>query len=77
MGDGSSIEPVVNGYHCDPSCPYLQKWDHPFWHHTAWCWRNLVDLSWHDYWIAAFLRGDATDIMEKVRGVGRTKPTNC
>ena len=65
-----------DGYHCSPDCPYLARWAHPFWHHTAWCWRNLTDLNWHDYWLADCTHGDASPTMEKVRHAGRTKHPN-
>ena len=69
----TSMKPITNGEHCSSECPYLAKWNHPFFHHTAWCWRNLVDLDWYDYWQAACLSGNATAEMEAVRNDGRTR----
>ncbi len=61
-----------DGFHCAEDCPYLQIWEHPFYHHSAWCWRNLIDLNWHDFWIASCERDNAASTMEKVRHAGKT-----
>jgi len=77
LGSGGLVRVLAeDGYHCSAECPYLARWEHPFWHHTAWCWRNLVDLKWHDYWMADCTDGDASPTMEKVRNAGRTKRPN-
>jgi hypothetical protein len=65
-----------DGHHCSPDCPFLAKWEHPFWHRTAWCWRNLTDLQWHDYWLADCTQRDADPTREKVRNAGRTQQPN-
>ena len=50
----TSLEPSpdIENELCNPDCPYLQKWDHPFYHSSAWCWKQMRDLKWHDFWIA-------------------------
>lgn len=77
VGSGGLVRVLAeDGYHCSPDCPYLARWDHPFWHHTAWCWHNLKDLHWHDYWLADCTRANSSETMEKIRRAGRTKPPN-
>lgn len=65
-----------DGHHCSPDCPFLAKWDHPFYHHTAWCWKNMTNLKWYDYWLADCTHRNATPTMEKMRHAGRTKHPN-
>jgi hypothetical protein len=36
------------GEHCQMMCPYMKMWEHPFWHHTAWCEYLLKDLFYYD-----------------------------
>ena len=38
--------------HCLGACPYLDVWRHPFWNHTAWCWKQMRDLAYYDGLIA-------------------------
>jgi hypothetical protein len=30
----------------------LDVWRHPFFHHTAWCWKQMRDLAYYDGLIA-------------------------
>lgn len=61
---------------CAPSCPFLAQWDHPYWHHTAWCWKQMRDLNWYDYWIADCLSAEPSD-MAQHRDGGRTQAPNA
>ena len=38
--------------HCRRECPYMEAWSHPFWHQTAWCWKQMRDLAYYDGLIA-------------------------
>lgn len=46
-------KPEFLGDHCSPECPFLKPYEHPYYHHTAWCNRVEDDLIWWDYWIAS------------------------
>ena len=37
---------------CKRECPYMDVWQHPFYHHTAWCWKQMRDLGYYDGLIA-------------------------
>jgi hypothetical protein len=37
---------------CKRECPYLQEWEHPFFYHGAWCWKQMRDLEYYDGLIA-------------------------
>ena len=58
--------------HCEPNCPFLKQWDHPYWHHTAWCWKQMRDLGWYDYWLADCINNEP-DPIEKYKSSGRTE----
>ena len=68
-----SVSPIIEGYHCSEKCPYLEKWDHPFYHHSAWCWKLLKNLSFYDAYLADCQHEETDVTMEKVRNDGRTK----
>jgi hypothetical protein len=76
VGSGELVRVLSDdGFHCSPDCPFLAKWDHPFWHHTAWCSKMLRDLTWHDYWLPVC--DETMDAkMEAIRSAGRTKHPN-
>lgn len=38
--------------HCSRKCPHLVEWEHPFWHHNAWCDLQMRDLSFYDGYLA-------------------------
>lgn len=62
---------------CKPDCPYLAKWEHPFFYHTAWCWHMMRDLDWYDYWQARCINDQPNAQLLKIRDCGRTKPPNA
>lgn len=66
-------KPDTDSRTCDPSCPFLAQWSHPYWHHTAWCWKQMRDLDWHDYWLADCL-DNAPSPLAQHRAAGRTEP---
>lgn len=37
---------------CKAECPYMETWTHPFYHHTAWCWKQMRDIGYYDGLIA-------------------------
>ena len=39
---------VMDGTHCDPSCPFLIKKDGC----EGWCKLKNADLDWYDYYLA-------------------------
>ena len=45
-------QPIHDDGHCLGKCPYLDVWRHPFFHHTAWCWKQMRDLAYYDGLIA-------------------------
>jgi len=59
--------------HCDPGCPFLFPWDHPYLHHSAWCWKQMRNLGWHDYWLADCINNEPDRVLEKHKTSGRTK----
>lgn len=59
--------------HCSPQCPYLRKWEHPFWHHTAWCWKQMRDLNFYDYWLADCINNEPDKALSNIRNCGNTK----
>ena len=61
---------------CKSDCPYLAKWEHPFWHHTAWCWHLMKNLSFYDYWQAECLTTVPNEELVKIRNYGRTLAPN-
>ena len=73
---GLGCLPDVEHGLCNPNCPHLDKWKHPFWHNTAWCWHMMKDLSWYDYWIADCIDGKPDKKMIKIKECGRTDPPN-
>ena len=66
-------KPVVDGHHCG-KCPYLVKYQHPFFHYTAWCWHQMKDLSFYDYWLADCIDGEPDEKLLKIQNSGVTKP---
>jgi len=62
---------------CKPDCPHLAKWEHPFWHHTAWCWHLMRDLDWYDYWQARCINSQPDAQLLRIRDCGRTMPPNA
>lgn len=43
---------------------------------TAWCWKQMRDLNWYDYWIADCLSAELSD-MAQHRDGGRTQAPNA
>jgi hypothetical protein len=60
--------------HCGRDCPYRKPYEHPFYHHTAWCWKQMKVLEWYDYWLADCVSGDPDAYLVKIRNSGVTKP---
>lgn len=71
----AELKPIIGegGDHCSPDCPYLAKCEHPYWHHTAWCWKQMRDLGWYDYWIADCVHNSPDERLVKIKGSGNTK----
>lgn len=49
---------------CDPSCPFLVPFNHPYYSHSAFCSHLKKDLSWHDYWLSDCIREKTNEIAE-------------
>lgn len=50
MADNQAM-PTPDGF-CKMECPYMETWNHPFFHNTAWCWKQMRDLGYYDGLIA-------------------------
>jgi len=66
------VRDEVSG-HCDPKCPFLTPWDHPYFHHSAWCWKQMRNLGWYDYWLADCIESEPDEMLSKHKASGRTK----
>jgi hypothetical protein len=54
---------------CKDTCPYMVKWEHPFWHHTAWCEYLLKELRWYDgAWLCHCKREEPASNLLKITG---------
>lgn len=47
-----SKEPIFMDIYCDPSCPFLKEYGHPYYSASAWCFKLMKELSYYDYYIA-------------------------
>jgi len=59
--------------HCG-DCPFLTPYDHPFYFHTAWCWKQMRSLNWHDWWLADCLDDEPDEQLLKLQRSGRNVP---
>ena len=66
--DKIDLTPIFDDEFCSPKCPYLKAWDHPYWHHSAWCWKQMRELSWYDYWIADCVNNNPDELLSKNSG---------
>ncbi|MHB1098354.1 MAG: hypothetical protein ACYCZR_02250 [Burkholderiales bacterium] len=77
-------QPIHDSGRCLGKCPYLDVWRHPFWHHTAWCWKQMRDLVYYDGLIADCLHRTpdenltrlAPEMMPNAEITGRTLAQN-
>lgn len=67
------IDAIHDGTHCDPDCPFLKPWFHPYYHHSAWCWKQGRDLVWYDYWMADCVEHKPDENVTRHLTSGRTK----
>jgi hypothetical protein len=58
---------------CRRNCPYLKGFEHPFFHNTAWCWKQMKELDYYDYYIADCIDGKANGELVKIRSSANTK----
>lgn len=65
--------PKFTEEHCEPDCPFLKSYEHPYHHLTAWCWKQARDLDWHDYWLADCIQRDPDEQRIKFIDSGVTK----
>lgn len=74
--DGADILPKTSKdeTHCSPECQYLAQWEHPFFYHTAWCWKQMKDLTWYDYYLADCVSGKPDAALVSLKNNGRTGP---
>ena len=66
--------PIYNEEHCSPNCPYLAKFEHPFYHYSAWCWKQMRQLHFYDYWIADCIDNEPNGELVDIRASANTKP---
>ncbi len=65
--------PVVeDSGHCG-DCPYLAPYEHPFFHYSAWCWKQMRSLDWYDYWLADCIDATPDSVLVKIRSSGNTE----
>ena len=64
---------VENGL-CNPDCPYLKEWEHPYYHLTAWCWKQMTDLGFYDYYIADCIDNEPRETRIDIINSGKTPP---
>jgi hypothetical protein len=66
-------KPVTNEDKCG-DCPFLVPYQHPYFHHTAFCWHQMRDLEFYDYWLADCIGNEPDELLITVRNNGTTQP---
>ena len=65
------LKPITDEHWCDSNCPFLDTWEHPYFHHSGWCWKQMRELHWYDYHLADCIDNEPNKKLSQHKESGR------